>query len=61
MAMKLDVFWQNAYKNHFGDSNNNNLFFMTKHENIYQTCVWFSYDQTHINSNHDDILIFDFC
>ena len=60
MAMKLDFFWQKAYKNHFGDNNNNNLFPMTKHEKYYQTCVWFSYDQTHINSNHDDI-IFYFC
>ena len=60
------VFDKNAYKNHFGDNNNNNLTFMTKHENIYQTwvyfsydqsCVWFSYDQTHINGN----LNFDFC
>ena len=32
--------------------NNNNLFRITKNENIY---IWFSYDQTHINTNHDNI------
>ena len=34
---------------------------MTKHENIYQTCVWFSDNQTHINTNHDNILVFYIC
>ena len=39
MAIKLTFLKKNAYKNHFSDNNNNNLFLMTKHENIYETCV----------------------
>ena len=56
ITMKLDLF---LTKHMYGD-NNNNQFFMRKHENIYIKHV-FDFLTKHININHDNILSFDFC
>ena len=55
--MKIDLF---LTKHMYGDSNNYQ-FFMSKHENIYIKHVFDFRTTKHINTNHDNILSFDFC
>ena len=54
--MKIDLF---LTKHMYGDSNNYQ-FFMSKHENIYIKHVFDFRTTKHINTNHDNILSFDF-
>ena len=54
--MKLDLF---LTKHMYGD-NNNNQFFMNKHENKYIKHVFDFRITKHININHDNFLNLDF-
>ena len=56
IIMKLDLF---LTKHMYGD-NNNNQFFMSKHENIYIKHVFDFRITKHINTNHDNIVSLEF-